>query len=79
MAQCIRFACDNCSNDVEAWDDGNPYYFDRRGVKKYAYHPDPNFERCYAPAGDFPDVDISPKLIYTRFITAFGAGWQGVL
>jgi DNA-directed RNA polymerase subunit RPC12/RpoP len=46
MAQCIRFACDNCSNDIEAWDDGNPYYFDRRGVKKYAYHPDPNFERC---------------------------------
>jgi cardiolipin synthase C len=40
---------------------------------------DPNFERCYAPAGDFPDVDISPKLIYTRFITAFGAGVQGVL
>ena len=40
---------------------------------------DPNFEHCYAPAGDFPDVDISPKLIYTRFITAFGAGWQGVL
>ncbi|RUL62052.1 phospholipase D family protein [Dyella dinghuensis] len=40
---------------------------------------DPNFENCYAPAGDFPDVDISPKLIYTRFITAFGAGVQGVL
>jgi cardiolipin synthase C len=40
---------------------------------------DPNFQRCYAPAGDFPDVDISPKLIYTRFITAFGAGVQGVL
>jgi cardiolipin synthase C len=40
---------------------------------------DPNFDRCYAPAGDFPDVDISPKLIYTRFITAFGAGVQGIL
>lgn len=40
---------------------------------------DPNFDRCYVPAGDFPDVDISPKLIYTRFITAFGAGVQGIL
>ena len=46
MAQCIRFACENCSNAVEAWDDGNPYYFDRRGNKKYAYHPDPKRERC---------------------------------
>ena len=46
MAQCIRFVCDNCSNDVEAWDGGNPYYFDPRGMKKYAYHPDPNFARC---------------------------------
>jgi hypothetical protein len=46
MAQCIRFACGHCSNAVEAWDDGNPYYFDRRGKKKYAYHPDPKFERC---------------------------------
>lgn len=31
MAQCIRFACDNYNNAIEAWDDGNPYYFDRRG------------------------------------------------
>jgi DNA-directed RNA polymerase subunit RPC12/RpoP len=46
VAQCTRFACENCSNAVEAWDDGNPYYFDRRGKKKYAYHPDPKRERC---------------------------------
>ncbi|WP_233840140.1 phospholipase D family protein [Dyella sp. 2HG41-7] len=39
----------------------------------------PDFTRCYAPVGDFPDVAISPKLIYTRLITAFGAGVQGVL
>jgi len=40
---------------------------------------DPAFYRCYTPVGDFPDVAISPKLIYTRFITAFGAGVKGVL
>ena len=40
---------------------------------------DPNFDRCYTRVGDFPDVDVSPKLLYTRFITAFGAGVTGVL
>ncbi|WP_109124750.1 phospholipase D family protein [Dyella sp. C11] len=40
---------------------------------------DPAFFSCYTPVGDFPDVDVSPKLIYTRLITAFGAGVQGVL
>ncbi|MGC1550326.1 MAG: phospholipase D family protein [Rhodanobacter sp.] len=39
----------------------------------------PAFYGCYTPVGDFPDVAISPKLIYTRFITAFGAGVKGVL
>jgi hypothetical protein len=46
MAQCIRFACENCGSAVDAWDDGNLYYFDRRGKKKYAHHPDPKRERC---------------------------------
>ena len=40
---------------------------------------DPAFLSCYTPVGDFPDVAISPKLIYTRLITAFGAGVKGIL
>ncbi|HEY9131326.1 MAG TPA: phospholipase D family protein [Dyella sp.] len=40
---------------------------------------DPGFFACYEPVGDFPDVALSGKLIYTRLITAFGAGVQGVL
>jgi phosphatidylserine/phosphatidylglycerophosphate/cardiolipin synthase-like enzyme len=40
---------------------------------------DPAFFSCYTPVGDFPDVATSPKLIYTRLITAFGAGGTGVL
>jgi len=40
---------------------------------------DPAFLSCYTPVGDFPDVAISPKLIYTRLITAFGSGVKGIL
>ena len=39
----------------------------------------PKFQQCYTPVGDFPDVALSPKLIYTRLITAFGAGVKGIL
>ena len=40
---------------------------------------DPGFFSCYTPVGDFPDVASSPKLIYTRLITAFGSSAMGVL
>ncbi len=40
---------------------------------------DPAFHTCYEPVGDFPDVALSPKLIYTRLFTAFGAGSIGIL
>ncbi|MHA6205619.1 phospholipase D-like domain-containing protein [Dyella soli] len=40
---------------------------------------DPGFFSCYTPVGDFPDVNISSKLIYTRLITAFGSGAKGIL
>jgi hypothetical protein len=34
MAAGIRLMCDNCSKSIEVWDDGNPYYLDRRGKKR---------------------------------------------
>ena len=40
---------------------------------------DPGFFGCYVPVGDFPDSAASPKLLYTLFMTAFGAGVTGVL
>ena len=40
---------------------------------------DPAFHSCYVPVGDFPDVALSPKLIYTRLLTAFGVGASGIL
>ena len=40
-------------------------------------HPD--FEACYRPVGDFPEVAIGPKWLYTRILMAFGAGLAPVL
>jgi len=40
---------------------------------------DPLFYSCYSDVGDFPEVDLSPKTIYTRIITAFGAGLHSIL
>lgn len=47
MAQRTRFECDQCGRSIEAWSDGNPYYLDQDGKKRYAYHPDhENLDRC---------------------------------
>ncbi|WP_372017345.1 phospholipase D family protein [Pseudoxanthomonas sp. 10H] len=40
-------------------------------------HPD--FHRCYLPVGDFPEVSLGPKSIFTRMLTAFGAGLVPIL
>jgi phosphatidylserine/phosphatidylglycerophosphate/cardiolipin synthase-like enzyme len=40
---------------------------------------DAHFYGCYTDVGDFPEVDLSPKTIYTRIITAFGAGLHSIL
>jgi DNA-directed RNA polymerase subunit RPC12/RpoP len=40
MAECLRFVCGNCGESIDSWDEGNPYYLDKRGRKHYAYHPD---------------------------------------
>lgn len=40
---------------------------------------DPKFAECYTPVGDFPEVDVPLKTIYTRVLTAFGAGLAPIL
>ena len=40
---------------------------------------DPKFLDCYEPVGDFPEVDVPLKTIYTRVLTAFGAGLAPIL
>ena len=36
---------------------------------------DPGFQACYQDMGDFPEVNLSLKMIYTRILTVFGAGF----
>lgn len=40
---------------------------------------DPRFYECYEAVGDFPGVNLPLKSIYTRIVTAFGAGLVGIL
>ena len=40
---------------------------------------DPKFKDCYEQVGDFPEVDLPLKGIYTRMVTAFGAGLVPIL
>jgi DNA-directed RNA polymerase subunit RPC12/RpoP len=40
MAEAVRHVCATCHRAIEAWSDGNPYYINKAGSKRYAYHPD---------------------------------------
>jgi phosphatidylserine/phosphatidylglycerophosphate/cardiolipin synthase-like enzyme len=40
---------------------------------------DPHFYDCYTDVGDFPEVSLPLKTIYTRIVTAFGAGLVSIL
>jgi DNA-directed RNA polymerase subunit RPC12/RpoP len=47
MAMGTKYVCGSCKRAIMAWDDGNPYYIDEAGAKRYAYHPDhENLDRC---------------------------------
>ncbi len=40
---------------------------------------DPRFYDCHDAVGEFPEVALPLKAIYTRILTGFGAGFSGVL
>lgn len=40
---------------------------------------DPAFSRCYTAVGDFPEVNVGPKWLLVRMLTAFGAGLVPIL
>lgn len=40
---------------------------------------DPRFFECWEDVGDFPEVDVGSKRIYTRILTGFGAGLTPIL
>jgi cardiolipin synthase C len=39
----------------------------------------PGFHDCYEAVGDFPEVNLTLKSIYTRVLTVFGAGFIPIL
>ena len=58
MAECVQFVCSDCGMSVEAWSDGNPFYIDETGSKKYAYHPNHDeLQKCIA--NDVPHLCLS--------------------
>ncbi len=58
MAQAVLYVCPGCRKAVEAWSDGNPYYLDDTGAKRYAYHPDhERLERCIG--NDSPNLCLA--------------------
>jgi len=40
---------------------------------------DPHFYDCYSDVGDFPEVSLPLRTIYTRIVTAFGAGLVSIM
>ena len=48
MAEGVQITCTECDFTTEAWSDGNPYYLDEYGEKRYAYHPAPEADLCTA-------------------------------
>ncbi|GHH59169.1 phospholipase D family protein [[Pseudomonas] boreopolis] len=40
---------------------------------------DPRFHECYVVVGDFPEVNVGPKWLLVRMLTAFGAGLVPIL
>jgi phosphatidylserine/phosphatidylglycerophosphate/cardiolipin synthase-like enzyme len=40
---------------------------------------DPAFHSCYIAVGDFPEVNVGPKWLLVRMLTAFGAGLVPIL
>ncbi|MCD0258654.1 phospholipase D family protein [Xanthomonas melonis] len=40
---------------------------------------DPQFRQCYVAVGDFPEVNVGPKWLLVRMLTAFGAGLVPIL
>ena len=57
MAAGFRFVCSGCDHNIEAWDEGNPYYINENGKKQYAYHPDVLRNRCIG--NDSPHLCLS--------------------
>lgn len=63
MAAGFTFVCSHCSHSIEAWDEGNPYYFDEVGAKHYAYHPDPQRDLCIGSDAPYLCLDCGHEFL----------------
>ena len=58
VASCTKYVCQNCKEAIGAWSDGNPYFIDDNGKKKYAYHPRHDLlDRCIG--NDSPHLSLA--------------------
>lgn len=64
MAEGRTFVCTNCSHSLQAWDEGDPYYVDKRGKRRYVYHPSP--ERDRATGVEWPALCLGCGLEITQ-------------
>ncbi len=62
MAEGITFVCDQCGRQIEAWEDGNPYFIDSQGTKRYAYHPNRERDRC--SGNDVPHICLTCAALF---------------
>ncbi|MGH8184515.1 MAG: phospholipase D-like domain-containing protein, partial [Rhodanobacteraceae bacterium] len=63
--------------DIWPWGYATDYQLKPGGTPVPATSPE--FLDNWQPVGDFPDVNLSLTAIIARFVTAFGAGIQGIL
>lgn len=61
MAEGREYFCSRCRRKILAWDEGNPYYVDASGKKRYAYHPNPERELCTGNDSDYLCLECGRK------------------
>ena len=57
MAQGFVYVCSDCKHEIQAWDDGNPYFLNAKGTKVHVYHPDQRLSLCIG--NDDPHLCLS--------------------
>ena len=63
MAAGRIYRCGSCGLRLEAWDEGEPYYFDERGEKRHAHHPSPERERCVGTESPHLCMDCAAEFL----------------
>lgn len=63
MAMALDFTCEQCGFEITGWDDGNPYYFDTKGKKQYAHHPDPKRDQYVGIDSDMICLDCGETFL----------------